>query len=997
MGFLAPLVGLFGGGGIAGIFGGGLFGQIFGKIISFAFSSLLGGQKKSGPSIADRGLTQMVKQAIVEREIVYGRIKKSGPVVYLSSTGAVNKFAHLVVVLASHECEAIESIFIDDIEVQYNTSTGQVTNEEFIKDGEKLAWVYTRLGASGQTAFQELIDATSGEDDPWTSSHTLSGMCAIYVKLKWNSSVWSNGLPNISAVVKGKNDIYDPRTGLRSYTDNAALCIFDYLSNKWPAETEALRTPIGLGIVGGESDTTAWSTEADICDELVPVAAGGNEKRYTCNGVVNTLDSQDTILEALLTSCAGKITYRGGQYFLLTGTYRTPAVTLTQEDILSDISVAVLQSRADVFNGVKGTYVTEDNDWQASDFPPVKSDVFKAEDSDERIWQDIELNFTTSASTCQRLAKILLFAMRQQINVNLVCTLAKGMQIAVGDVIYMTDDDMGWANKPFEVTSWDLVNDEKKGISTELVLRETAAAIYDWSTDEESTIDPAPNTTLPSVRTITAPTNLAADSGTEQLLVDGSTVISRIGLSWDITTDQFVLAGGEVHIQYRKATDTDWNSSGITIIQGYRNFIHLHPVEDGTTYDIRVRYRNFVGTTSDWSYLYGHVVVGKSAPPSDVINFRGNQNGAFVTLEWDEVEDIDLDSYQLRLGTQGDASWATAKIIAPRIKNTTWSTSVLPPGNHTILIKSKDTTGNFSTKATSISVYVSQTSYTTDTYLDLYEEGWSGTLENMIINYSNNTIVPDSQTISSALLAEEKDDIDFYPESSYTWPTIDLGSDKDIRVWCDLNLKKIADTTTPIQPLLYISARSGTDASGSYALDNYNIINSNGTLTNMVIHNNGKLLPESTVLASNSGIMDEFVKNQNSTTYYTSEEFDLGEDTVINIDVQTSENLGPGETIGEANVTVGLDYRTSAGAYTGTFSEFSGGSFTARYFKIRLTTEGTAGKTIINSAIIDIDDFVPFTGVGEFEGIRYVQIKLVVDTSKGVAYCKDYTITVDTL
>ena len=56
---------------------------------------------------------------------------------------------------------------------------------------------------------------------------------------------------------------------------------------------------------------------ANICDE--DVATLGYGKRYTCNGVVDLTDNPRDILEAMLGSCAGYLTYTGGKWRLQVG------------------------------------------------------------------------------------------------------------------------------------------------------------------------------------------------------------------------------------------------------------------------------------------------------------------------------------------------------------------------------------------------------------------------------------------------------------------------------------------------------------------------------------------------------------------------------------------------------------------------------------------------------------------------------------------------------
>jgi hypothetical protein len=147
----------------------------------------------------------------------------------------------------------------------------------------------------------------TGSRGLWTSAHALRGHCAVYLRLKYGGETYASGLPVINFVVSGKNDIYDPRTGTTGYTTNAALCIADYLAHPTWGFNAAYTSEIPIGPL---------MAAANICDEGVALAAGGTEPRYTCNGSFQLSAKRSEVLQNLLTSCAGRLTYVGGQFFI---------------------------------------------------------------------------------------------------------------------------------------------------------------------------------------------------------------------------------------------------------------------------------------------------------------------------------------------------------------------------------------------------------------------------------------------------------------------------------------------------------------------------------------------------------------------------------------------------------------------------------------------------------------------------------------------------------
>jgi hypothetical protein len=228
------------------------------------------------PSFNDASLanrTQMVRSPIAARQIIYGETKASGVVVYISTTGTKNEYLHMVIALAGHEVEEIGDVYFND-ELAL-TGAGSAAQGRFTGYAE----IYKKLGSPTQTVETNLQTATSGlTNGAWTSNHRLRGIAYIYVRLVWNDQVWAGGIPNISAMVKGKK-VYDPRTATTAYSANAALCLRDYLTD----------STYGLGLGSTEVDDTAFTVAANICDEQVevkPVTIPAiYENRYETNGV----------------------------------------------------------------------------------------------------------------------------------------------------------------------------------------------------------------------------------------------------------------------------------------------------------------------------------------------------------------------------------------------------------------------------------------------------------------------------------------------------------------------------------------------------------------------------------------------------------------------------------------------------------------------------------------------------------------------------------------
>lgn len=148
--------------------------------------------------------------------------------------------------------------------------------------------------------------------DNWTSNHIVQGMTAVYLRMKYGGNTYQAGIPTIGFLLHGKNDILDPRSGGNGYTENAALCIADYMAN----QVYGFKCQYGSDL-----PTDQLGAAANICDETVPLANGASEKRYACNGSFFLSAKRGEILQNLLTSCAGRLTFSGGQYVINPGAW----------------------------------------------------------------------------------------------------------------------------------------------------------------------------------------------------------------------------------------------------------------------------------------------------------------------------------------------------------------------------------------------------------------------------------------------------------------------------------------------------------------------------------------------------------------------------------------------------------------------------------------------------------------------------------------------------
>jgi hypothetical protein len=614
------------------------------------------------------GRTQMVKQPITARRAVYGQTRVSGPLAFIESTND-DQYLHLVVLLAAHECQEITTVYLNDEALTLDGSGNVTAPSRFAN----LVRVKKHLGTTDQSADADLVSEVSS----WTNDHRLQGICYLYVRLEFDADAFPNGIPNISALVKGKK-LFDPRDNTTAYSTNPALVIRDYLTN----------ASYGFAASTAEIDDTAFQTAANICDESVSLAAGGSEDRYACNGTINSANSPRQVLESLLSSCGGVMTYTNGAFGIKAAKYVSPTLTLTNDDLRGPIGVQTKRSRRDNFNAVKGVFAPASTNYVPTDYPVITSSTFETEDGGYQQFLDYDLPYTQSSAMAQRLAKIALYRNRQQVTMDFPANL-KAFKLSVGDTVQVTNDRFGFSSKVFEVAEWSLVfesGDNGTAMGVDLMLRELADTVFDWNAEEADFLQD--NTTLPNPFDLTPPSMTVTD----QVRALNQTAISVLVVevaSPSIYAKQF-------EVQAKKSTDSEYTVLGI----GSGNVFELVDVEDNAIYDVRSRIINGIGVRSPFNSQQ-HQVVGKTAPPEDVTGFSVNVIGTEAHLSWTPVGDLDLSHYHVRHAREiTGATYSNSIDLAPKVSRPA-NTVIVPAMTGTYFIKAVDKLGNASTNATS--------------------------------------------------------------------------------------------------------------------------------------------------------------------------------------------------------------------------------------------------------------------------------------------------------
>ncbi len=554
--------------------------------------------------------------------------------------------------------------------------------------------VIKRLGVPGTPANQVTIDeclayaTANGKAPEYTSTCTLDGKTALILRVDLDHAEFQRGIPQIKVKADGKlvHDVRDPLfpNDVPACSGNNALCISDYLMSKmcgvpntdlplddYIAAANACDTGrldgctyvqtgnsvtvtktahgktagmwVPVHIDSGDATSGSYTVASATADTFTyiansEVAASGNchvEGLYTLNGTVSSDQDQQQVLEAMARSMAGSIC--GTTWSIKAGVWAAPVMTLSQEDIVGDFGWVAGSSDADLFNGVKGQFVSAANLYVPTDFTPYQNDVYVAADGVEK-WADIMFPFTDTQQRVDNICRILVEDQRNAFSIEGFLSY-KAWDLQEGERITFDFPFLGQSGKIYRAVR------KKVGIKQAVWvgLKEDAASIWDLA--DAAVEDSTPNTNLPNPFSVAPLASLTCSSGTDVLQIgsDG-TIVSRILVEWPLPTTQGVVHGGVVEVEWKPIGSDAWSKTQVT---GDETKVYISPVKDGLFYNIRARAVNLNLNVKSIDTYAVHQVVGKTQPPSDVTGVLAIADATGVTIEWAEIADADRSDYEV--------------------------------------------------------------------------------------------------------------------------------------------------------------------------------------------------------------------------------------------------------------------------------------------------------------------------------------------------------------
>lgn len=513
--------------------------------VSLAFRALGVGAPSAKAQV---GPPQVFRQSISNSFIVYGKRRVGGLLVFYHAKQNPDgsHWRYFVIAVAGHRCrENVISWMLND-EVVTVGGGGAVTSGKY---AGAATLTFTR-GLSTQTADATLVSECDGK---WTTNHRGRGIAYITARFKLTDDVVQAGMPNITAIIEGRDEILDTRDSTYKYTRNAALIFYDF--------KQIPREEGGFGAYADEIPPPAWiNAQANVCDETV-----NSNVRYAIDAVIQTGAAPSEIRDMMVVAQAGTYCFSGGKHLMRPGYWVPPSSTLSEGDVAGPIQVSPFLPPDTAANEVQGTYISPAANYQAAPLTtwttaPAPGDVKQL---------DVDLPFVTNKDQGDRVIAIM--GKRAQCEKTVVWPMnIAGLAVQAMDTTQLASIRYGLDNYAWTVGTWGLSADF--GIVQNL--REENEDIYEDGAPVAPVTPPSPSVPNP-VRTI----------------AEIQLILSRVYLiGWVDAVD----AGSNATIRIY----------GGTLGSGTGNFTLDYPA--GSIADLSVAHHDITGkayTTDYWPYI----------------------------------------------------------------------------------------------------------------------------------------------------------------------------------------------------------------------------------------------------------------------------------------------------------------------------------------------------------------------------------------------------------
>lgn len=362
-------------GAVIGAFQGGPWGAVAGAALAFYAAEQQEKLNTKSPLRDNEPSAQTVRSSKAPVRFILGRVSTGGVLVWAQEQAGAQgegEWLHLVYVLCEGAIDALENIYL---------------GEEDIGSFGPLATYELMVNPTQVNAF---LKANCPD---WKDSQIGRGLSYVRVSLQYSAEKFPSGIPDTRFVVRGRNDIYDPRSGSAGYSANTALHLLWFLRTR-------------CGVPDDEIVFETFASGANVCDEAVTNADGSVSQRYRTACVIGADEQRTGVLQKLEAASGGHLLRVGGRWMFQAGAYYGPYdFEITEDMVIGTVTGSTEPTNDSAINTVRGTFIDPEQSWTETDYPEVSVAEWIVEDGGEAA-ETLTYSYVTDPYQAQRLANM---------------------------------------------------------------------------------------------------------------------------------------------------------------------------------------------------------------------------------------------------------------------------------------------------------------------------------------------------------------------------------------------------------------------------------------------------------------------------------------------------------------------------------------------------------------------------------------------------------------
>lgn len=362
-------------GAVVGFAQGGPWGAVAGAALAFYAAEQQEKLNTKSPLRDNEPSAQTVRSSKAPVRFILGRVSTGGVLVWAqeqSGDQGEGEWLHLVYVLCEGAIDALENIYLGEEEIG---AFGPLASYELVVN---------------PTQVNAFLKANCPD---WKDSQIGRGLSYVRVSLRYSAEKFPSGIPDTRFVVRGRNDIYDPRTGAAGYSANTALHLLWFLRNR-------------CNVPDDEIVFETFASAANVCDEGVTNADGSTSQRYRTGCVIGADEQRTGVLQKLEAASGGHLIRVGGRWMFQAGAYYGPYdFEITEDMVIGTVTGSTEPTNDTAINTVRGTFIDPEQSWTETDYPEVSVAEWIVEDGGEAA-ETLTYSYVTNPYQAQRLANM---------------------------------------------------------------------------------------------------------------------------------------------------------------------------------------------------------------------------------------------------------------------------------------------------------------------------------------------------------------------------------------------------------------------------------------------------------------------------------------------------------------------------------------------------------------------------------------------------------------